>query len=141
MSLGMPNCRMNGKPMEINELSEAVIGACIEVHRNTGPGLLESVCQQCLCRELNLRGIPFQFQVPLPVKYKDTLLDCGYRLDFLIDSRLVIEIKSVEKLLPIHEAQLLTYLRLGGWKVGLLINFNVKMLNDGIVRRVLDLKE
>jgi GxxExxY protein len=141
MSLGMPNCRMNGKPMEINELSEAVIGACIDVPRNTGPGLLESVCQQCLCRELNLRGIPFQFQVPLPVKYKDTLLDCGYRLDFLIDSRLVIEIKSVEKLLPIHEAQLLTYLRLGGWKVGLLINFNVKMLNDGIVRRVLDLKE
>jgi GxxExxY protein len=127
--------------MEINELSEAVIGACIEVHRRTGPGLLESAYEQCLCRELNLRGIPFQFQVPLPVKYKDTLLDCGYRLDLLIDGRLVVEIKSVEKLLPIHEAQLLTYPRLGGWKVGLLINFIVNKLTDGIVRRVLDLKE
>jgi GxxExxY protein len=101
--------------MDINELTERVIGACIEVHRNTGPGLLESAYEQCLCRELSLRGIPFQMQFPLPINYKGTLLDCGYRLDLLVDGRLVIEIKSVEKLLPIHEAQLLTYLHLGGW--------------------------
>ncbi|MGD0139453.1 MAG: GxxExxY protein [Tepidisphaeraceae bacterium] len=127
--------------MDINELTERVIGACIEVHRNTGPGLLESAYEQCLCRELSLRGIPFQLQVPLPVNYKGTLLDCGYRVDLLIDGQLLIELKSVEKILPIHEAQLLTYLRLGGWKVGLLINFNVKVLKDGIVRRVLGLTD
>ena len=127
--------------MSINELSEKVIGACIEVHRNTGPGLLESVYKQCLCRELSLREIPFQVEFPLPVNYKGTLLDCGYRIDLLIDGRLPIEIKSADKLLPIHAAQLLTYLRLGDWKVGLLINFNVKFLKDGIVRKVLGLKE
>jgi GxxExxY protein len=127
--------------MNVNELTEKVIGACIEVHRNTGPGLLESAYEQCLCRELSLRDIPFQFQVPLPVNYKGTLLDCGYRIDLLIDNQLPIELKSVDKILPIHEAQLLTYLRLGGWKVGLLINFNVKVLTDGIVRKVLGLKE
>jgi GxxExxY protein len=127
--------------LDINELTERVIGACIEVHRNTGPGLLESAYEQCLCRELSLRGIPFQLQVPLPVNYKGTLLDCGYRVDLLIDGQLLIELKSVEKILPIHEAQLLTYLRLGGWKVGLLINFNVKVLKDGIVRRVLGLTD
>jgi GxxExxY protein len=125
--------------MDINELTERVIGACIEVHRNTGPGLLESAYEQCLCRELSLRDLPFQLQLPLPVNYKGTLLDCGYRVDLLIDGQLLIEIKSVERILPIHEAQLLTYLRLGGWKVGLLINFNVKVLTDGIVRRVLGL--
>jgi len=103
--------------------------------------LLESAYEQCLCRELSLRGIPFQLQVPLPVNYKGTLLDCGYRVDLLIDGQLLIELKSVEKILPIHEAQLLTYLRLGGWKVGLLINFNVKVLKDGIVRRVLGLTD
>src|SRR5271154_2279083 len=116
--------------MEINELTKEVIGACIEVHRNTGPGLLESACEQCLCRELSMRGIPFQSQVPLPVNYKGALLDCGYRVDLLIDGQLLVELKSVDKIQPIHEAQLLTYLRLGGWKVGLLINFNVKVLAD-----------
>jgi GxxExxY protein len=127
--------------MNINELTESVIGACIEVHRNTGPGLLESAYQQCLCHELRLRNIPFQLQFPLPVNYKGTLLDCGYPLDLLVGNALVVEIKSVEKVLPIHEAQLLTYLRLGGWQVGLLINFNVKVLKDGIIRRVLGLPE
>jgi GxxExxY protein len=123
--------------MEINKLTEKVIGACIEVHRNTGPGLLESAYEQCLCRELSMQAIPFQFQLPLPVNYKGMLLDCGYRVDLLIDDQLLIELKSVEKVLPLHEAQLMTYLRLGGWKVGLLINFNVKILTDGIVRRVM----
>jgi GxxExxY protein len=127
--------------MTVNELAEAVIGACIEVHRETGPGLLESAYEQCLCRELSLRGIPFAFQVALPVNYKGMLLDCGYRIDLLVDNQLVLELKAVEKLLPIHEAQLMTYLRLGGWHVGLLINFNVLVLKDGIKRRVLNLKE
>jgi GxxExxY protein len=122
--------------MDINDLTEKVIGACIEVHRNTGLGLLESAYEQCLCRELSLRGIPFRFQLPLPVNYKGKLLDCGYRVDPLVDGQLLIELKSVEKILPIHEAQLMTYLRLGGWNVGLLINFNVRVLTDGIVRRV-----
>jgi GxxExxY protein len=124
--------------MEMNELTERVIGARIEVHRNAGPGLLESAYHQCLCHELTLLGIPFQKEVPLPVKYKGTLLDCGYRIDLLIDGRLVLELKSMDKILPIHEAQLLTYLKLGGWNVGLIVNFNVKVLKDGISRRVLN---
>jgi GxxExxY protein len=125
--------------MTINELSESVIGACIEVHRAIGPGLLESAYQQCLCHELTLRTIRFASQVELPVQYKEVLLDCGYRLDFLIDNRLVIEIKAVDKLVPIHDAQLLTYLRLGGWQLGLLINFNEHLLKHGIKRIANDL--
>jgi GxxExxY protein len=124
--------------VEMNELTQLVFGACIEVHKHLGPGLLESAYLQCLCRELTLRDIPFKMEVPLPVKYKDTQLDCGYRVDLLIDGRLVLELKAVDKILPIHEAQLLTYLRLGGWKVGLIINFNVKVLTNGICRKVLD---
>lgn len=127
--------------MTLNQLSEAVIGACIEVHRNLGPGLLESTYEQCLCRELSLRNIPFEFQVPLPVNYKGMLLDCGYRLDLIVDGRLVIELKAIEAVLPIREAQLMTYLKLGHWQLGLLINFNVQMLKDGITRRVMGLKE
>ena|SRR5439155_8452619 len=127
--------------MTINELTEAVIGACIEVHKQTGAGLLESTYLQCLCRELNLREIPFQCEYPLPVRYKGVLLDCGYRIDLLIDGRLVLELKSIEKILPIHEAQLLTYLRLGNWQVGLLINFNVEVLRLGIKRIVNNLPE
>jgi len=122
--------------MSINELTEAVIGAAIEVHRHTGPGLLESAYEQCLCRELSLRGIPFAVQSPLPMNYKGILLDCGYKIDLLVDGQLPIELKSVEKLLPIHDAQLLTYLRLGGWEIGLLINFNLKVLKDGIRRMI-----
>ncbi len=122
---------------ELNKLTEAIIGAAIEVHRAIGPGLLESAYEACLCRELALRKIPFLRQVPLPVSYKDVNLDCGYRLDLLVADQVVIEIKAVEKLDSIHEAQLLTYLRLSHCKIGLLINFNVALLKDGIIRRVL----
>ena len=127
--------------MEINQFTGAIIGAAIEVHRALGPGLLESAYEECLCRELTLRGIPFERQRPLPVEYKGLRLDCGYRLDLLVADMVVVEIKAVEHVLPIHDAQLLTYLKLGGWKVGLLINFNVPVLKQGIRRRVLGLKE
>jgi len=127
--------------MDINELTEEVIGACIEVHRHLGPGLLESAYHQCLCHELSLRRISFQTEFPLPVDYKGTHLNCGYKADLLVDGRLLVELKSVDALSPVHEAQLMTYLRLGRWEVGLLINFNVKMLKDGIKRRVMNLKE
>ncbi len=123
--------------MKVNQVTETVIGAAIEVHRALGPGLLESAYEECLCRELSLRQIRYQRQRPLPVTYKGLDLDCGYRLDLLIADAVVVEIKAVESLLPIHEAQLLTYLKLGGWKVGLLINFNVPVLKQGIRRRVL----
>lgn len=123
--------------LELEELSAAVIGAAIEVHRELGPGLLESAYEECLCHELTLRKIPFARQVPLPVSYKGVQLDCGYRMDLLIAGQLVLELKSVERIEPIHEAQLLTYLRLSRCKVGLLINFNVPLLKQGNIRRVL----
>jgi GxxExxY protein len=123
--------------MELNQMTEAVIGAGIEVHRHLGPGLLESAYEHCLCHELTLQKIPFQRQIRLPVKYKGILLDCGYRIDLLVADQVLVELKSVEKLEPVHEAQLLSYLRLGGWKVGLLMNFNVPVLKDGIKRRML----
>lgn len=119
------------------ELSEAVIGAAIEVHRELGPGLLESVYETCLAHELKSRGIEHRRQVSLPVQYKSQTLDIGYRLDLLVRNRLVVEVKSVERIEPVHEAQLLTYLKLSGVRVGLLINFNVPVLTKGIVRRVL----
>jgi GxxExxY protein len=122
--------------MDLNKLSEAVIGACIEVHRETGAGLLESTYEQCLCRELSLRSISFECQKPMPISYKGMKLDAGYRLDVLVEGVLIVEIKAVEKLLPIHEAQLLTYLRLSGLQLGLLINFNVEVLRLGIKRVV-----
>ena len=122
---------------ELNQITEGIIGAAIEVHRTPGPGLLESAYEECLCRELSLRQIAFQRQVPLPVRYKDVLLDCGYRLDLLVMDKIIVELKSIEKIEPIHEAQLLSYLKLGRYKVGLLINFNVPLLKDGIVRRIL----
>ena len=121
----------------INELTYEVIGAAMEVHRTLGPGLLESSYRECLCQELSLRRIDFQREYGLPVQYKGIQLGCGYRLDVLVADVVVVEIKAVEALAPIHDAQLLTYLRLGGWKVGLLINFNVVVLKDGIHRRVL----
>ena len=123
--------------MHVNEITEAIIGASIEVHRALGPGLLESAYVQCLCYELRLRQIPFAMEVSLPVVYKGLKLDCGYRVDLVVADSVVVEIKAVERLAPVHEAQLLTYLRLGGWKAALLINFNVPLLRDGIVRRVL----
>ena len=127
--------------MKVNEITEAVIGAAIEVHRVLGPGLLESAYEECLCRELVLRKVPYERQRQLPVDYKGTKLDCGYRLDLLVSEQVVVEIKAVESLLPIHQAQLLTYLKLGGWKVGLLMNFNVPVLKQGIKRVVLGFTE
>lgn len=119
------------------QLTEQIIGAAIEVHRELGPGLLESAYEQCFCHELHLRRLAFQCQLDLPVMYKGIKLDCGYRLDVVVADSVVIELKSVEQILPIHHAQLLTYLRLSGKRVGLLINFNVSVLKNGIVRRVL----
>jgi GxxExxY protein len=119
-------------------LTERVIGAAIEVHRALGPGLLECVYEECLCHELFLRNLGFVRQRALPISYKGVTLDCGYRLDVLVNSELLLEIKAVEKLEPIHEAQLLSYLRLGGLNLGLLMNFNVPVLKDGIRRRVLN---
>lgn len=123
--------------MELNRLTEQIIGAAIEVHKALGPGLLESAYETCLCHELSLREISFERQRPLPIEYKGTKLECGYRLDLLVEGAVVVEIKAVEAIEPIHEAQLLTYLKLGGWKLGLLINFNVPVLKDGIRRRIL----
>ena len=121
----------------INELTHEVIGSAIEVHRALGPGLLESTYRECLCRELMIRGIPFKRERGLPLEYKGIKLECGYRIDILVADRVVVEVKTVESLAPIHDAQLLTYLRLGGWRIGLLINFNVVVLKDGIRRRIL----
>jgi GxxExxY protein len=118
-------------------LTNRVIGLAIGVHRELGPGLLESAYEECLCFELKQSGIVFGRQVPLPIVYKGARLDCGYRLDVVVQGELIVEIKSVDHLLPIHEAQLLTYLRLGGQKVGLLMNFNSVVLKDGIRRLVL----
>ena len=122
---------------ERDPLTEIVIGSAIEVHRHLGPGLLESVYEECLCRELTLRGIEFNRQVQLPLEYKGVSLECGFRLDILIPEKLIIELKTVEKIMPIHEAQLLTYLKLTSIPTGLLINFNVPVLRHGIRRMVL----
>ena len=120
------------------ELTEKVIGAAIEVHRALGPGLLESAYEECLCRELDLRELAFQRQVPLPVEYKGVKLDCGYRLVLIVQEAVVLELKCIERILPVHEAQLLTYLKLTGKHVGMIINFNVATLvRGGIVRKVL----
>src|SRR5256885_7202648 len=108
----------------LNELTHEIIGSAIEVHRTLGPGLLESSYRECLCRELLLRGVRFKREYPLPVDYKGIRLECGYRIDILVNDLVVVEIKAVEGLAPVHEAQLLTYLRLGGSRVGLLVNFN-----------------
>lgn len=122
--------------MRDKELSHAIIGAAIEIHRNLGPGLLEAVYEECLAREFILREIPFERQKPIPLMYKDLKLECGYRLDFLVSSRIVVEIKSIEAIAPIHESVMLTYLRLSESPLGLLINFNVPILKDGIRRFV-----
>ncbi|MEM1304025.1 MAG: GxxExxY protein [Planctomycetota bacterium] len=119
------------------ELTEKVIGAAMEVHRHLGPGLLESSYEVCLCRELSLCGVAFERQANLPIEYKGVSLDAGYRMDLVVDGKVVVELKSVESITGVHEAQLLTYLRLSGLRVGLLINFNNKLLKDGVTRRVL----
>ncbi len=120
--------------MELNEVSGQVIGAAIAVHRELGPGLLESAYEACLVHELRQRGIQVEQQVSQPVFYKGLQLDCGYRLDLLVENRVIVELKAVEAVLPIHEAQLLTYLKLRKLRLGLLINFNVPILKNGIKR-------
>jgi GxxExxY protein len=123
--------------MEFDDLSNRVIGCAIEVHRELGPGLLESTYEQCLAHELQLNGIRFKLQHAQPVEYKGVRLDCGYRVDLLVEDKLIIELKSVERIKAIHEAQLLTYMKLAGVKTGLLMNFNVTKLKSGIKRFVL----
>jgi GxxExxY protein len=119
------------------ELTRTIIGAAMCVHRELGPGLLESAYQAAMCRELSLQKVPFKCELDIPVEYKGVRLDCGYRVDLLVDDRVLVELKSVERVLAVHEAQLITYLRLSGMRVGLLINFNVPSLRRGILRRVL----
>ncbi|NPV55208.1 MAG: GxxExxY protein [Anaerolineae bacterium] len=120
----------------LNPITHDVIGAAIEVHRQLGPGLLESIYETCLAEELKLRDIPFVRQVRLPVVYKGIELDSEYRVDMVVDHSVAIEIKAIESLQPVHEAQMLTYLKLGKWKLGLLMNFNVPVMKDGIKRLV-----
>jgi GxxExxY protein len=119
---------------DINQLTGEVINAAIEVHRTLGPGLLESIYEECLCHEFGLRKIPYERQKELPIEYKGIKLNANFRLDVLVNKQLILEIKSCDTLLPIHEAQLLTYLKLTGLKIGLLINFNVPVLKEGIKR-------
>ena len=122
---------------KLNQITEAIIGAAIEVHRALGPGLLESAYEACTVFEVAQRGLRVEEQKPLPVVYREVRLDCGYRLDLLVEEAVIVEIKAVERLMPIHQAQLLSYLKLSGCKVGLLINFNVEILKHG-VRRVVN---
>ena len=123
--------------MTDNEITHEIIGAAIEVHKLLGPGLLESAYEACLCHEFAIRKIAFQKQKPIPLVYKKIKLDCGFRLDLLVESRVVVELKSVDALAPIHEAIMLTYLRLSGHKLGLLINFNVSILKEGVRRFIM----
>ena len=127
--------------MDINKLSSKIIGAAIEVHKALGPGLLESTYEECLCYAFSLRRISYEKQKPLPVVYKDKKLECGYRIDVVAENATVLELKACEKIEPIHKAQLLTYLKLSGLKLGLLLNFNVPIMRDGIVRIVNELSE
>ena len=121
---------------EINGLTKRIIGAALEVHRALGPGLLESAYESCLAHEFSLSSLAFERQVPLPLVYKSLPLECGYRLDFLVEKKVVLEVKAVAALEAIHQAQLVSYLKLGGWRIGLLINFNVPILKTGIKRIV-----
>ena len=119
-----------------NEVTEKIIGGCIDIHRAIGPGLLESAYEECLCFELSAKGLTFERQKPVPVVYKSVRLDCGYRLDLVVEDCVVVELKAVEILLPVHDAQVLTYLKLTGLPIGLLINFNVPVLKQGVKRIV-----
>lgn len=127
--------------MNINQLSSKIIGAAIEVHKTLGPGLLESAYEECLCHELELRKVLFERQRELPIEYKGKELDCGYRLDVVVNNEIILELKSCEKIKPIHKAQLLTYLKLSNIKLGLLLNFNTPAMKEGIVRVVNELPE
>ncbi len=126
---------------DINKLSSKIIGAAIEVHKAIGPGLLESVYEECICHELSFAGFSLERQKPLAVRYKGIKLDCGYRLDVVVENRIILELKACDKIEPIHKAQLLTYLKLSGLNLGLLLNFNVTVMRDGIVRIVNELEE
>jgi len=126
---------------ELNRITEAIIGAAMDVHRELGPGLLESAYEACLAYELIQRGFKVERQKTLPLKYRDVTLDCGYRIDLLVEGQVVVEVKTVEQWNPVHQAQVLSYLKLSGCRVGLIINFNVRMLKTGIKRFVLGLKE
>ena len=128
-------------PTHVNDLTGMIIGAAIEVHKILGPGLLESAYHLCLARELQIHGVPFRYKWPLPLVYKGLQIEKSYNVDLLIADSIVVEVKSIATLAPIHEAQLLTYMRLGGWKVGLLLNFNEVVLKSGIRRRVLGFEE
>jgi GxxExxY protein len=128
--------RGDAETRSFDELTDRVLGACIEIHRQLGPGLLESAYEECLCYELSQADIRFERQRPLAVAYKNVKLDCGYRLDLVIENKLIVELKTAESLLPIHEAQLLTYLKISGLSYGLLVNFNVPLLKQGIKRIV-----
>ena len=124
-------------PRENDPLTEKIIGAAIEVHRQLGRGLLESAYEECLCLELKQAGLAFRRQVPLPIVYKSIRLDCGYRLDLAVEERVIVELKTVERLMPIHEAQMLTYMKLTRIGIGLLLNFNSAVLKDGLRRLML----
>jgi GxxExxY protein len=123
--------------MEINKITEKIIGCAIEVHKSLGPGLLESAYEECLCYELEKTGLLFKRQKPVPVVYKEIKLDCGYRADILVENVVIVELKSIDAIAPIHEAQMLTYLRFAEKKIGLLINFNVTILKNGLRRFIL----
>ena len=131
---GGKDAQMTTEADELNAITESIIGAAIKVHRALGPGLLESAYEACLAFELAERGLEVEQQKPLPVVYREVRLDCGYRLDLLVERKVIVEIKSVDRLVSIHQAQILSYLKLSGLRIGLLINFNVKVLKDGIRR-------
>ncbi|MBB6005657.1 GxxExxY protein [Arcicella rosea] len=120
--------------MMVNDITGKIIGCCIEIHKHLGPGLLESAYEECLAYELSKTGLHFERQKTVPVNYKEIILEYGYRMDFLVENKVVVELKSVEALHPVHEAQVLTYMKFAEKKVGLLINFNVTILKDGIRR-------
>ena len=124
----------DGATQKLNWITEKIIGCAIEVHRGLGPGLLESAYEECLCYELAQAGISFRRQVKLPVVYKDVSLECGYRMDLVVEDLVIVEIKAVERLIPVHEAQLLSFLKLAGKPLGLLLNFHVPVLKYGIKR-------
>ena len=127
--------------MEENEITSSIIKAAIEVHKHLGPGLLESAYQSCLAHELHLMGLSFEKEKGLPIEYKGIKLYCGYRLDLIVEKTVIVEIKAVDKLLPIHEAQVMTYLKLTGLRLGLLLNFNTPVIKDGIKRIVVGFRE
>jgi GxxExxY protein len=121
---------------KLNLLTKEIIGCAIEVHRHLGPGLLESTYRKCLCYEFNNKGLEHSEEAPIGITYKKLVVDCAYRVDIIVEDKIVLELKSVENVLPVHEAQLLTYLKLSGVKLGLLINFNVPLLKNGIIRKI-----